>query len=142
MPSREESAAANLRQAIRDALEPNSHRRALLIAGTGTRSSSSSEVIGRKNAGGHKTPAAMLVASYINVTVRRSIAWLACVDRLTAFKAGGQFDFAKNDLVWHHFLGTHARRQHTVRTRNGVWSQMPEGRTPAASTGSPVEGNP
>lgn len=136
MPSREESAAANLRQAIRDALEPNSHRRALLIAGTGARSSSSSEVIGRKNAGGHKTPAAMLVASYINVTVRRSIAWLACVDRLTTFKTGGHSisrrmtSFGITSSTAH---GTHSKRS---------MGQMPEGRTPAASTGSPVEGNP
>ena len=82
-------------------------------------STSSSEPIGWKSARGHKTPAALLVASYINVTVRRSIARLTCVDRPSAYQTGGQFDFAKNDLVGHHFLGTHARRQHGTHSKRG-----------------------
>jgi hypothetical protein len=51
-----------------------------------------------------------LVAPYINVAFGGSIARLACVDCSCAYQTGGQFAFAKDDLVWHHFLGTHVRQ--------------------------------
>ena len=90
--------------------------------------------------GGHRTPAASarptsrvpLIASDLNVTVRGSIARLASVDRPSAYQTGGQFEFAKNDLVRHHFLGTHVRQQHGTHSKRG------RGRARCQRVGRPV----
>lgn len=69
---------------------------------------------------------AFVAQAYIEVSVRRSIARLTCVDRPSAYQTGGQFDFAKNDLVGHHFLGAHVRQQHgSVTRRESVTARMP-----------------